>query len=377
MPLFTILLHVGLIGGTSVPASPRTVTPRSSAAANADDLEATVRRACSEFCVLEGIIAQRRVRAKEQAPFACLGAGSLASLLDEYDTFVFDCDGVLWSGSLGLLPGAAAMLSELERRGKRCIFVTNNSARSREGYAKKFAALGLSVAAEQIVPASFVAARWLKRAKPGISAALVIGEEGVSEELRAAGIEAVRADAGTPFDEAAFASAMPDAQVGAVVVGADAAFSFAALAAASLYLEQADCLFVATNDDAYDVVGGRRLPGNGCLVAAVQTACGRPPDAVCGKPSSDLAQYLLAEVTPPIEAARCLVVGDRMDTDVALAHAMGASSLLVLTGVSRAADAARAIAGLPRCPTAVASHLGALLELEGEAEGVAAGDGAP
>ena len=94
-------------------------------------------------------------------------------------------------------------------------------------------------------------------------------------------------------------------------------------------------------------------------MAAVAAACGRTPDAVCGKPSADLAGYLLEGLDP----SRTLVVGDRMDTDVALANAMGSSSLLVLTGVARAADVAKVQAGQPGCPKAVASHLGALLQV--------------
>lgn len=330
-----------------------------------DQLEAVVTNARSELNVLSGIMAQRKVRAKVPAPFACVeDSASAQAILDAHDTFIFDCDGVLWSGGLGLLPGAAETLAELARRGKRLIFVTNNSARSREAYARKFAGLGLtSITADQIVPASFVAARWLRSAKPEIERAFVIGEDGVEEELRAAGIEVVRAEV-DGFSEAAFTAAEPDPRIGAVVVGADSAFSFNALAQASLCLERLPgCLFIATNADEYDVVGGRRLPGAGCLVAAVQCACGRAPDAICGKPSADLARYLLDVSAPePLDPARTLVVGDRMDTDVALARTMGASSLLVLSGVARASEVAKMRAEQPGCPKAVASHLGALLE---------------
>ena len=260
------------------------------------------------------------------------------SLLSAHDAFVFDCDGVLWSGSLGLLPGVADLLEHLERLGKRSIFVTNNSAKSRAQYAEKFRALGLRVDPEQIVPASYAAARWLRSARPSLQAAFVIGEQGVDDELRAvgksrtsltqvshkshkrlthvshkshtphlyataplffpcqshssslfscffffAGIEPIHLPRSRPpFDESAFANARADPRVGAVVVGADHSFEFGALAIASLYLESPEVLFVATNTDAFDIVGKRRLPGNGCLVAAVQMATSRKPDAVTG-----------------------------------------------------------------------------------------------
>ena len=180
-------------------------------------------------------------------------------------------DGVLWSGSLGLLPGAVDAIDMLRAAGKRCIFVTNNSARSRAAYLEKLTALGLQSSAEEIVPSSFAAARWLARERPDVKAAFVIGEAGVAEELMAAGIEVVRhtsdENAGA-FDEAAFATCEPDPRIGAVVVGADPSFSFGALAMASLCLQRNEgCTFVATNDDAYDVVNGRKLPGNGAAKA--------------------------------------------------------------------------------------------------------------
>lgn len=301
------------------------------------------------------------VKSPKPLPFSLVVEADAASaLLREHDTFILDCDGVLWSGSLGLLPGALEAHELLKRLGKRCIFVTNNSARSRAEYATKFAALGLDVTPEQIVPASFVAARWLARNAPGVRTAYVIGEAGVEAELRAAGIEPIRADTSSPFDERAFALASPDRRVGAVVVGADHGFTFGALAGAALCLHRLPgCLFIATNTDAFDVVGGNRLPGAGGLVAAVAAATGRRPDAVCGKPSADLARYLIQEFD--LDPHRTVVVGDRLDTDVALAAEMGASSLLVLTGVACAQDAQRQRQGSATCPTAVASHLGALL----------------
>ena len=343
---------------SSMPVASASSTESSSTTTVA--LDDIVRAAKRQISTLGGIEAQRRVRNKNRLPFTILDtAEKQRALLVDHDTFIFDCDGVLWSGSFGLLPDVAATLEELARLGKRCIFVTNNSARSREQYALKFGQLGLRVKVEQIVPSSYVAARWLKRARPDIKAAYVIGEAGVVEELEAAGIAVVRCES-SDFSEAAFATSEPDERIGAVVVGADVSFSFAALAMASLCLEKLPgCLFVATNSDPYDVVGGRRLPGNGCLVAAVAAACGRQPDVVCGKPSADLASYLSS--TFSLDPKRTVVVGDRLDTDISLANSMGATALLVLTGVASYEEAAKAEARRPKCPDAVASHLGALL----------------
>ena len=301
-------------------------------------------------------------------------AAQASNFLADHDAFLFDCDGVLWRGEDGLLPRTVETLDLLEKLGKKCIFVTNNAAKSRAAYAKRFAALGLDrVTAEQVVPSSFVAARWLVRNRPEVKKAFVIGADGLVDELEEAGVEVLTARSsafGFPGADPASneasatlaalgAAVAREPTVGAVVVGHDTGFNFKALCLASLFLEREGMAFVATNPDAYDVVAGHRCPGNGCFVAAVATVAGREPDAVCGKPAADLAAELVA--TYGLDPARTVMVGDRLDTDIALAHAITCSSLLVLTGVATADD----LVGSSRevRPTHALSHLGRLREL--------------
>ncbi len=323
-------------------------------------VDAVVSTARAEVTVLR---AKQQEQQQQKLPFSVVhDPASAQELLDRHDAFIFDCDGVIWSGALGLIPGVAELLARLRSEGKRTLFVTNSSMRSRQSYARKFEALGLDVAPEQVVPSSYAAARWLQKNHPQVGAAYVIGESGLEEELVEAGIEVIRSAGpvrhGGPFPEAEFPSAEPDERIGAVVVGCDVEFNYSSIAAASLCLQRNGALFVATNDDPYDVVGGRRIPGNGVLVAAVQAIAGRPPDAVCGKPSADLARHIVADYG--LDPRRTLMVGDRLDTDMKLAHAMGANSLLVFSGVTTADEVARTREGDDTCPTAVASHLGAL-----------------
>lgn len=294
--------------------------------------------------------------AKRALPFQVLTGGD-AAFLERHDAFVFDCDGVLYSGS-ELLDGAAAAVAALRSAGKRCLFVTNNSGQSRRTTAAKLGALGLAATPEECVPASFATAAAL--AARGVTRAFVVGADGLSEELELAGVEVLKAGATTePFSEAAFERVVLEGEaVGAVVVGMDATCDLRTLALASLHLQRDEsCLFASTNPDAFDVVGGRRMPGNGALVAALATASGRgAPDLTCGKPAPALAESLVS--TFGLDPARTVVVGDRVDTDMALAGRMGCAGLLVLTGCATAADAA---ALAPGCATTfVTSHLGAL-----------------
>jgi phosphoglycolate phosphatase len=109
--------------------------------------------------------------------------------LHQVEGFVFDCDGVLWKGDT-LLEGVAETLEMLRSMGKKIIFVTNNSTKSRKGYQAKFSSLGLTVAPEEIYSSSFAAAAYLEAI--GFSKekkVYVVGEVGVTEELELLGFQ--------------------------------------------------------------------------------------------------------------------------------------------------------------------------------------------
>ena len=171
------------------------------------------------------------------------------------------------------------------------------------------------------MPASFATAAAL--AARGVTRAFVVGADGLSEELELAGVEVLKAGATTePFSEAAFERVVLEGEpVGAVVVGMDATCDLRTLTLASLHLQRDErCLFASTNPDAFDVVGGRRMPGNGALVAALATASGRgAPDLTCGKPAPALAESLVS--TFGLDPARTVVVGGKGLTDALLTFA--------------------------------------------------------
>lgn len=275
-------------------------------------------------------------------------------LLQRIDTLVLDCDGVLWRGS-ELVPHAAAALTAFRSAGKRLLFVTNNSSKSRQGYVSKFAQLGLDVAAEEIVPASYAAAAFLASAAGGgfttthgsgssgggRKKVLLLGSTGCEEELRGSGIEYVKHVPDLRSTEQ-MVSAQPDPAIGAVLVGWDPDFSYSSLVYASMCLrELPDCLFVATNGDAYDKIGGaagRMMPGTGCLVAAVEVAVGRKAEVV-GKGGTWLLPFLLRTCGLD-DPRRAAIVGDRLDTDIALGKQGGLTTILPLTGVCSLDDVA-------------------------------------
>ncbi|GBG75089.1 Phosphoglycolate phosphatase (PGPase)-like protein [Chara braunii] len=144
-----------------------------------------------------------------------------ASLIDSVETFIFDCDGVIWKGDK-LIEGVPETLDFLRAKGKRLVFVTNNSTKSRKQYGKKFSSLGLEVGEEEIFSSSFAAAAYLQSIKFD-KKVYVIGEVGILEEFDLAGIEYIGgpADASKAIDLSPGVLLEHDHDVGAVVVGFD------------------------------------------------------------------------------------------------------------------------------------------------------------
>ncbi|KAG5192834.1 haloacid dehalogenase-like hydrolase family protein [Tribonema minus] len=266
---------------------------------------------------------------------------SLSAFVAAHDNFLLDCDGVLWAGS-GALPGESAStgavetLDALRAAGKRVLFITNNSSKSRRQYAAKFAAFGVSVDPNDIVTSGSAMANYLKM--EGITYAYVIGEDGLIEELELAGVTCIRdaKGAGPLMSESEFMALELDPKVQAVCVGWDRSFGFRQMSIASAYLQQG-VGFIGANPDNADRVGPLLFPGTGPLLAAIQSASGAVP-VIIGKPNPILIKGILAQFG--MDQARTAMVGDRLDTDMAFANAGGISSVLVMTGVSTDADLA-------------------------------------
>ncbi|GGK36897.1 acid sugar phosphatase [Pilimelia terevasa] len=261
------------------------------------------------------------------------------ALVDGYDLVIFDLDGVVIEGAAAV-PGAPAALGRLRAAGRAVAFATNNASRRPADVAALLTGLGVAAAAAEVQTSARAAAQRLAADLPAAAPVLAVGAPGLRAELADAGLTVVAGAADGPV---------------AVVQGYGPQVGWADLAEACVAV-RAGARWVATNTDRTLPSERGPLPGNGALVAALATALGRQPDLVVGKPAPELFQAAARRAG----ARRALVVGDRLDTDIAGAVRAGMDSLLVLTGVSTRREAAQA---QPACrPTFVAPDLDALFD---------------
>ncbi|XP_061404985.1 glycerol-3-phosphate phosphatase-like [Lethenteron reissneri] len=269
-----------------------------------------------------------------------LRGAALDEVMSSTDNFLFDCDGVLWRGNRAL-DGAPAAVNALKRLGKRVFFVTNNSRRTRAMHREKLRRLGFRAARRDVYGSAFLAAQFLRLEAPPHGRVYVIGDAAVCRELSDAGISYVEAGPEPAFGDVEQWTNLPlEPDVGAVLVAFDEHFSYMKLIKACCYLARPGCLFLATNRDHAELVApGRVLPVTGSLLAAVETGAARQA-TVLGKPSPFILRCIAA--TSPggaLDPARTLIVGDRLDMDVAFGNACGLRSVLALSGVSSLEDA--------------------------------------
>ncbi|KHN14412.1 Phosphoglycolate phosphatase, partial [Glycine soja] len=230
--------------------------------------------------------------------------------------------GVIWKGD-ELIDGVPQTLEMLRAKGKKLVFVTNNSLKSRSQYAEKFRSLGISVSQDEIFSSSFAAAMYLKvnnfPSQCFFYRVYVIGGEGILEELRLAGIAAFGGpgDANKTINLKQNCFVEYDKSVGAVVVGIDPNINYYKLQYGTLCIrENPGCLFIATNRA-------------GCMVAAICGSTQKEP-VVAGKPSTFMMEFLLKKFN--VSCSKMCTVGDRLDTDVLFGQNAGCKTLLVLSG---------------------------------------------
>jgi glycerol 3-phosphatase-2 len=229
------------------------------------------------------------------------------------DVILADLDGVVYTGR-NAIPHAVESLNRAHENA-RIGYITNNASRTAATVAEQLSGFGLHVTADDVVTSPQAAIRLLEANVPAGSTILVVGGDGLTTVVEAAGFTVTRS---------------ADDQPAAVIQGFAPEVGWKDLAEASFALAR-DIPWVATNQD-WTIPQERGIaPGNGTLVSAVHTAVGKLP-LVAGKPEKAIFDAAVER----FGAERPLFIGDRLDTDVIGANRAGIASVLVLTGIDQA-----------------------------------------
>ncbi len=260
---------------------------------------------------------------------------------NRFDAFIFDLDGTVYLGD-ALLPQAGETIAALRAMGRRTVFLSNNPTHTAGEYAAKLTRLGLPTPVSDIVNSSIVMADFLDRLREreGIARLFVVGEQPLCDVLADAGFELVQDATSTQ----------------AVIASFDRTFVYRKLQVAFDAI-RSGARFFATNGDRFCPVPGGGEPDAASIIAAIEACTGTRCEAIVGKPSTHMIEAVLRLVGLP--ASRCLIVGDRLETDVKMGLDAGMTTALAMTGATTPA----VLEGSPIRPHVVLRDLAGLLDL--------------
>jgi HAD superfamily hydrolase (TIGR01457 family) len=227
--------------------------------------------------------------------------------------FIFDLDGTVYRSDQ-LVPGADGVVRLLRENKRKVVFLSNKPIQTREDCASKLTRLGIPTQPEEVINSTFVMVNYLKKVAP-LARLFVIGETPFIEELKRAGFQIT--------DE--------PKEIEYVVVAFDRTFDYQKLNIAFQAIKLG-AHFVATNPDRTCPVEGGEIPDCAGMIAAIEAVTGKKVEVVVGKPSPMMIQTVLGVLG--LTPADCILIGDRLETDIKMGRDSGIATGIVLTGVT-------------------------------------------
>ncbi|GFZ96242.1 acid sugar phosphatase [Paenibacillus marchantiophytorum] len=234
-----------------------------------------------------------------------------------FDGYLFDLDGTVYAGNQ-LLPGVLSTIDKLRESGKSILFVTNTTTHTREGVHERLSQLGIACSQEDILTALCVSRMYFQEYLPEAKV-LMIGEQAMRNEMEQHGVETTNDPLSATH----------------VLVGLDRQFTYEKLTLGMSALRNGAQL-IAANPDPFCPLEDGAIPDTWSLVKALETASSQSVYKVIGKPSEYYAKKALEKLAFAPEA--CLMVGDRVSTDICFGNANGMYTALVLTGADSRKD---------------------------------------
>ena len=227
--------------------------------------------------------------------------------------FIFDLDGTVYRGD-SLIPGADRVIRLLREKGKKVVFLSNKPLQTREDYASKLTQLGIPTQPGEVINSTFVMTNYLKKIAPG-ARLFVAGETPFIEELEKAGFKITE----------------EPKEIEYVVVAFDRTFDYQKLNIAYQSIKLG-AHFVATNPDRTCPVEGGEIPDCAGMIAAIEAVTEKKVEVIVGKPSPIMIQTVLDVMG--LRPEDCILIGDRLDTDIKMGRDSGIATGIVLTGVT-------------------------------------------
>jgi arabinose operon protein AraL len=241
-----------------------------------------------------------------------------AERLDKrFQGYIFDLDGTVYLGEK-LIPGAGETILTLRNMRKKVVFLSNKPLYTREDYAQKLTNMGIPTNATEVINSSYVMARYLSELSPRAKI-YVIGEAPMLNELKRAGFQVTE----------------NPREIEYVVVAFDRTFNYDKLNIAFQAISQG-AHFIATNPDRTCPCEDGQIPDCAGMIGAIEAVTGKDVETVVGKPSSITVDIILNVMG--LSARDCLMIGDRLATDISMGKKNGISTALVLTGVTKPED---------------------------------------
>jgi len=227
--------------------------------------------------------------------------------------FILDLDGTVYRGDQ-LIPGAESVVRLLREKKRKVVFLSNKPIQTRDEYASKLTRFGIPTQPEEVINSSFVMVNYLKKVAPE-ARLFVAGETPFIEELKRAGFQMT--------DE--------PKEIDYVVVAFDRTFDYRKLNIAFQAIKLG-AHFVATNPDRTCPVEGGEIPDCAGMVAAIEAVTGKKVEIVVGKPSPIMIRAALDVMG--LRPEDCILIGDRLETDIKMGKEAGIATGIVLTGVT-------------------------------------------
>lgn len=230
-----------------------------------------------------------------------------------FQGFIFDLDGTVYL-SERLIPGADRVIHRIRKEGRKVVFLSNKPLQTRKDYAEKLTSLGIPTRPEEVINSTLVMSRYLQKNSPQ-GKLFVIGEAPFIEELKRDGFVITEE---------------PD-EIEYVVVAFDRTFNYQKLNVAYQAIKRG-AHFVATNPDRTCPVEGGEIPDCAGMIAAIEAVTQKKVEVIVGKPSPLMIQEAMQIMGKRPE--ECILIGDRLETDIKMGKEAGIATGIVLTGVT-------------------------------------------